>query len=288
MLLTFKKRSSTTGTESLPPAVSLSTYADEFPPLPIRDSSVLLPPSVQLSRPQSAMGPMSYASATGTGGLTRGDVVSMVMGTVKDMNRRRNNIVISGLPEVPGSSDSTLVVNFISHNFDEPTVPLSTMRLGRPSGTQGIRKLLVRLPSEHVASSLIRAAKQRRYTDQIYSSLNVFVNPDLNKEEAKLEYEKRSQRRSRQTSKPSTVTSVGGDVEGSSTGLSEPNSLLPSTVLRPQASAFQPSDANPIPVLSTRVTLPSTNVPINLVDLPVRTKSSTINASSSTVSADQL
>lgn len=264
MLQSFRSKASSNGVVIATGSSSPLAHSVDFPPLPSGASTIqpAFPAQSMASHPITQG--QSFASVAGHGGLTKGEVVSVVRGTLNEINKRKSNVIISGLREVQGSSDTVLTVEFVKRYFDEAVQPLSTMRLGSASHSTTARKLLVRLATEDAASSLLRAAKQRRSSDVNYAGLNIFINPDLSKDEAKLEYERRVQRRSRlQGSLRNGPVIVNGQVSvDGPVGL---NPLPSSSNLRPLASEFSPSIVNTIPVLtngrtsSLSVTMPSLN-----------------------------
>ena len=139
--------------------------------------------------------------------------VSKVM---HDLNRRKKNIVISGLPEPTGntadelqSADITAFEHLCEANLPvKPSVSkLGCKRLGKLSDNNSKpRKLLVYLGTETAASSILQCAKLLRRSDNPDIARNVFVNPDLSPAEAKLAFESRQKRRNRISLKDTSHT----------------------------------------------------------------------------------
>jgi len=120
---------------------------------------------------------------------------------VKDSDRRRKTVVVSGLMPVHGVSDGTLFWDFCSNNLNlKPYV--DDKRVGRV-GKGAPQKLLVPLLSEHSAAEVLRCAKELRLSadDDVKK---VYINPDLSPEDAKAAYEKRVARRLAKTSRQVT------------------------------------------------------------------------------------
>ena len=129
--------------------------------------------------------------------LTRAAVTSVVVGAIRDAERRKKNIIITGIPECSDVSDAGRVSQLLSNNFHElPTVSiLSTLRLGKADGGSKHRRLLVRLGSEQEALTLLRSAKSLRSAADPVVASSVFINPDLSREESKQAFERRARRR---------------------------------------------------------------------------------------------
>jgi len=114
--------------------------------------------------------------------------------TLNDVSRRKQNILVTGLPE---SSDD----HASFEQFCESWLPIkpalsdgSCSRVGQKRSDQP-RRLLVKLGSEETATALLRAAPQLRQADDEYVSTMIFFNPDLSRAAAQLAYEKRQLRR---------------------------------------------------------------------------------------------
>src|ERR1700730_8038480 len=141
------------------------------------------------------------------------NVVQLVRKSVRDVNHRQRNVVVSGLTELEGVDDAETFTKLCEVGIGQKPMLQreATRRLGKSSGV-GPRKLLVRLGSEDAAMELIKAAKRLRNSKDPYTASKVFINPDLTKEEAKQAYERRQHRR--QTS--SNASGIGVDGAGQS------------------------------------------------------------------------
>jgi hypothetical protein len=121
--------------------------------------------------------------------------VMIVQRTLNDSARRKRNIIVSGLPETQ-ADDRSEFMKFCESNL--PIKPLvaenSCVRIGTKLPNKP-RRLLVRLGSEEVASSMLRSAPLLRKSTDAYISQNVYINPDLSPAAAKLAFEARKLRR---------------------------------------------------------------------------------------------
>jgi len=139
--------------------------------------------------------------------------------THQDAERRKRNVVITGLPEpdtenvnnINNVEDDREVDNVAFSKFCEEHLSVKPalarsgcMRLGKRIG-QRPRRLLVRLTSESsAAASLLAAAKSLRQSEDSYVATSVYINADLTPLEAKLAYEKRQARRDRRVANVAT------------------------------------------------------------------------------------
>ena len=123
---------------------------------------------------------------------------------IHDMQQRKSNVVVSGLPEPPTDTTdpcSADIDTFTRLCEDHLSVKPSVVRhscrwLGKPSADRP-RKLLIRLHSESTAQSLLRAARELRTCDDVSVSAHVYINADLSPAEAKIAFEKRQRKRER-------------------------------------------------------------------------------------------
>ena len=126
------------------------------------------------------------------------DFTLIVHRAVNDINRRKRNIVVSGLPEASsGKSDRKAFDEFCEYFM--PFKPVLTndnccKRIGKQQNGKP-RRLLVKLSSEEMAVSLLEAARGLRHSSDQYVAANVFFNADLSPSAAKLAFEERKKRR---------------------------------------------------------------------------------------------
>jgi len=127
---------------------------------------------------------------------------------INDINRRKNNVVISGLPETAVNdetdkhiADRNTFISICEEHLDvKPSLShLGCIRLGkRENYGDRPRKLFVHLSSEAAASSILNSAKLLRRSDDPVISSSVFINPDLSSADAKLAFERRQRKRERE------------------------------------------------------------------------------------------
>jgi len=179
------------------------------------------------------------------------DIRSVVHRTLRDITRRKCNVVVSGLPEPQPSCHEEDAKTFAKiceeHLCCKPLI-LKCVRLGKQLPDKP-RRLLVHLRSENVAAELLTAARHLRNADDPVIAQQVYVNEDLTPEAAKLASEAREQRR-RQRNQQNTMTTEQPISSRPPTGamVTGATSSTASTVLSATASPLQPTD---IPVYDT-------------------------------------
>jgi len=130
-----------------------------------------------------------------------GDLKYEIHKTILDINRRKCNVVISGLPECIDDTvnDEAIFTQFCEENLTvKPSLAKAgCRRLGRvrvPDGQP--RRLLVHLKTEDSAAALMSSGRLLRQSSNPQVKA-VYINPDLSPAEAKLAYENRQRRRER-------------------------------------------------------------------------------------------
>ena len=165
---------------------------------------------------------------------------------LRDINRRKSNVVISGLPEPSGNesdiraADLNTFCRLCEEHLDmKPGVSrLGCKRLGKPADyTDKPRKLLVYLNSDSAASSLLKSAKQLRKSDDPYIATHVFIKQDLSPADSKIAYEERERlrhiraqkSRSNRNTQPPVAESGGSSAPlgNSNTAISQPSITSP-------------------------------------------------------------
>jgi len=135
-----------------------------------------------------------------------------------DINRRKSNVVLSGLPEPPGNDSEKRAadLNSFSHLCEEhldikPSISrLGCKRLGKPTDfVNKPRKLLVYLSSDTAATELLKSAKLLRRSDDPFVAAHVFINPDLSPADSKIAFEKRERTRRMRAHKRDNVCVEG-------------------------------------------------------------------------------
>jgi len=137
------------------------------------------------------------------------DIAAIVCQTLKDNERRKCNVVVTGLPEKTDVDDRTqfleICETYLSqkpHVSDRACIRLGKAVYDRP------RRLLVRFSSEAAARELLRSAKKLSTCDNGTVLKTVYINADLSPGEAKLAYKQRQKRRARQQNNPSSTRTV--------------------------------------------------------------------------------
>ena len=170
-------------------------------------------PSLAAASSSSSSSSSSTSTVTPAASLTPQQFVSLeVHKTVKDISRRKCNVVITGLRESSATDSSRAADHkaFLQlceeHLSIKPNVaPQGCRRLGRSTDQQGRpRRLLVHLRTESCAADLLSSAKQLRLSDDPYIARNVYINADLSPVDAKLAYEERQRQRERRNRRTNT------------------------------------------------------------------------------------
>lgn len=120
----------------------------------------------------------------------------IVQRTINDSARRKRNVVVTGLPESTDGDDRSSFLAFCEEHLpvkpalsDNCCIRLGTKQTGRP------RRLLVKLSSDEVASSILRAAPSLRRSTEPYVAGNIYINADMSPAAAQLAFEARKARR---------------------------------------------------------------------------------------------
>ena len=130
-------------------------------------------------------------------------IESTVLNTLTDRERRKQNLIITGLPESNDNDDTEqaeyLFVKICEEHLNLKPLPVhqKTQRLGKKNEDGKPRRLFVKLQSENCVKDVLAAAKSLRLSDDEYVRKSVYINADLSPAEAKLAYEKRQKRRER-------------------------------------------------------------------------------------------
>ena len=135
--------------------------------------------------------PTSFPTSAAAGQLSYSDAVTLVTRTISDTERRKHNIILTGLQESNDiSSDLERFRNILKCElgltmYDDSVI--STRRLGAARAS-GPRRLLVVFRSIASAQDVIGRAKQLRQSADKYTSESIYINSDLSREEARLAY----------------------------------------------------------------------------------------------------
>jgi hypothetical protein len=125
-------------------------------------------------------------------------VLAAVHAEMAEKQRRRRNVVISGLQPVDGIQDADLVTSLCESYL--PVKPVLVRercrRLGKPREDK-VQPLLVVLNNDESAEELLRSAPRLRRAEDPHVKSAVFINPDLTPSEAQAAYERRTRQRQR-------------------------------------------------------------------------------------------
>ena len=170
-----------------------------------------IPGHSELTETQAAA-PHKSAPSENSGGSQQfnyAEVVKIINRTVKDTNNRKCNAIISGLREIDGVDDGENFSMFCEEHLSiKPRVRYNgTRRLGKTVRDKP-RRLLVRLECEAAAADLFSSAYSLRQSSDSYIASNVYFNPDLTKDEAKVAFERRQERRQRNAGTGNVPTSI--------------------------------------------------------------------------------
>ena len=110
-----------------------------------------------------------------------------------EREKRCKNVIITGLPQVSGMSDSEMVSKFCKDNLAVKPHLLNCRRVGR-SVPGKPRLLKVTLDNEHSVDDLIESSFTLRHSDDSLAK-RVYINRDLTPMEAEAAYESRQKRK---------------------------------------------------------------------------------------------
>ena len=130
--------------------------------------------------------------------------LNLIERAVKEINRKRLNVVVSGLAETGTfHGDAQLFSDLCSEFLGLRPTPTKCVRLGKTSplanGDTRPRLLLVSFATELEATSIISSARRLREAANDDVRRYVFINRDMTKEESKAAFERRVERRSAAT-----------------------------------------------------------------------------------------
>ena len=140
-------------------------------------------------------------------------ISTLIVKTVNNLQRRKSNVVVSGMIETSSEkADTECFIDVCDNSLNILPSVIRCRRLDRKAqndiGTQANsrpRLLLVTLASEIQVTNIVKAAKNLRSAVDIYTRQNVFINRDLTKEESKMLYDRRVARRAANETSNATV-----------------------------------------------------------------------------------
>lgn len=155
--------------------------------------------NIAISRSHSQVDSMNIDSTNITKTTTT-DITVEVHRTLPDAYKRRQNVVVMGLPESQHITDKQAFLNLRAENFSfKPALShAGCRRLGKISDQHKSHKLLIHLRSEEeTANSILCDANRLRHCNDPADSSSVYINPDRSPAESKLAFEMRQQKRKR-------------------------------------------------------------------------------------------
>lgn len=118
---------------------------------------------------------------------------------MQEVQRRRQNVIVSGLKPVEGLSDIDLFSSLCEKCLPvKPAIDsVHCRRLGKQQPGK-VRRFLVALRNEESATELLRCAKMLKQSTE---GTGIYINPDLTQAEAQAAFEQRQRRRLRKANK---------------------------------------------------------------------------------------
>ena len=124
-------------------------------------------------------------------------VMRSVCSEMKDKERRRRNVIVSGLEPDERHNDATLFANICDTFLDvDVSGEINISLTRRLPSNKSIKPLLVVFKREETAAEILRVARSLRDATSPRVA-SVFINADLTPTEAKLAFEERVRRRAR-------------------------------------------------------------------------------------------
>jgi len=137
------------------------------------------------------------------------NVQLMVHKTLEDLQSRKSNIVVTGLPETgDAESDRKEFADFCTEHLLAKPCVTGCFRLGREMSDRP-RRLLVKLRTEQSADELLRDARKLKTSPDTFAR-NVFLNPDLSPQQRQLAFEARCRKRQKRPTHQGTPATTPG------------------------------------------------------------------------------
>ena len=178
-------------------------------------------------------------------------------------------MVVTGLPENPGSDDRTEFLKLCETHLSCKPYIVKCDRLGHVINGKP-RRLLVRLSSDTAATELLRSAPAlRRASDTL--TANIYINPDLSPTEAKLAFEARQRRRERIAQRQATDADHAVDTANTTEDISVADQDPGTTAMTTTATtttAPTATTSTAIVATTTPSSLSDTTVPVHTTKVP--------------------
>ena len=158
---------------------------------------------------------------------------------IHEKERRRHNVIVSGMKRDRSSQITDDIANFVricSRYLDtdvgEYIVPGRCRRLGNLVPGK-IQPLLIAFKTTNVPEKLLEVARNLRFVDEEYIAQHVFIGADLTPAEAELAFERRQQRRAKIALRQQPAPRVINVQPNAQASTSQSSSSQPSTSIDP-------------------------------------------------------
>ena len=160
--------------------------------------------------------------------------------TLQDANRRRRNVVVSGMTEC--DDDSKAFLDLCENNLSLKPYIIESRRIGKIRPDKP-RLLLVKLRTEESAKEILKTSRQLK---QSSDSQRIYINRDLSPEEAKLAYERRQRLRQQKLSGNPEILISDITVNGSGTNDNDNQNIANDQLIQsiPEVRDSQPVQNN--------------------------------------------
>lgn len=181
-------------------------------------------------------------------------VLRSVCHELKDKEKRKRNVIVSGLKPDSKVDDITLFnnlcVDYLNLNCSGEIDHKLSRRL---LSYKPIQPYLIVFKREEPATEILRYARALREADDPHVSSSVFINADLTPTEAKIAFEMREKRRSRLSQRSNTQRFQQSNQNVDMTGpsrmdvVNEVNDDIPSVIILPVSSIDPPGTSSQNP-----------------------------------------
>ena len=155
---------------------------------------------VQPARIQTTIEKHSPSNGSGNPILAPANTALTVHKVMRDVVRRRCNVIVTGLRTEEGTDDVVLFSSLCEKHFSIQPTNIKWRRIDKvgladkESGQMKPSRLLDQFRSESIASEILSQARQLRRSEDEHVRLNVYISRDMSPEEA-MAYEERLSRR---------------------------------------------------------------------------------------------
>lgn len=157
--------------------------------------------------------------------------------TLHDINRRRRNIIISGMTEC--NDDTKAFLDLCENNLSLKPYITESRRIGKIRPDRP-RLLLVKLRTEENAKEILKASRQLKQ-DPDNRCNTIYINRDLSPEEAQLAYERRQRlRQQKMSTNPEMLNNDKTNTNNNNNNQSTTNDQLHQSIRKaPDSRSFQ-------------------------------------------------